>query len=453
MSGNVGLMGRESLTSFTKTTQPELNKWLPRSWVKKYYKKDGILELWNESIIHFTHFDSMEHLHSYNIGWCGIDQMEQVAQEVFEGIAYERIRLKTFNRSVLQGRQLVPVNPPVEIPIHTVFGTCNPKRGWLYDKFVINDAYRKSEDKRIQGLWKPDFKLIEVSTDKNAMFLPDQYLSVQKENMSPREYRRRVEGKWDAFEGQVYIDFTDDLIADKDLTPHPSWKLYVGIDHGGTGMVPKNKANNITYMVFGALEKREGKYPIMHVFSELFLESSNIEETVLAIYSRLKSISYMQKRDYPESETQGVRDVAEVYQWRCDPSMNKKSGDTTETIMDAYMRHAKNCGLRMSLMPGDNEIDTGINKVAWFFAKKLVKVYPACRWYIDTHKTYEYGDNEKPKRGQNDHAPDGGRYMLSGVPLWWKNHREVKVKSIVDKHLEHLRGERVREERYYANAI
>ena len=40
---------------------------------------------------------------------------------------------------------------------------------------------------------------------------------------------------WDIFEGQVYCDFKDELILEKKLIPHPSWDVYVGIDHGGTG--------------------------------------------------------------------------------------------------------------------------------------------------------------------------------------------------------------------------
>ncbi len=441
MSGNVGLLGRYSLTSFYKTTYPELKKWLPASWIRKWYAKDGIIELRNESIIHFTHFDDMEHLHSYNIGWAGIDQLEQVPEEVFTGIALERIRMKYFNRYMYVGRngQKIPLNPPVALPVHTVFATCNPKRGWVYDVFVRNAEYRKSPDPDIQAKFNPSFRLISVSTGANAMFLPEQYIDNQKANMSEREYRRRVLGTWDAFEGQVYEDFSDDFVLKKRLIPRPEWKLYIGIDHGGTGTAPKSNANNITAVVFVAIEERPGDWPKIHVFDELYLPSSTIEETVEAIDHRLRAIMTAQRIHYPEECKEVVAEHPKITAWRCDPSMNRRSGDTVETIMEAYMRHASDRGFTMPLAPGDNELESGIHKIAWMFRRKLVDICPHCANFISEHHNYEFGENEKPKRGQADHECDAFRYTCSAIPLWWKNFQIKPKETVVDMHLRKLR--------------
>jgi len=437
MSGNVGLMGRYSLKAFGKTTYPELIKWLPRSWIRKEWKSDGILELKNESVIHFTHFEDMEHLQSYNIGWCAIDQLEQVPEEVFSGIAFERLRLKFFNRFDWTNGNKVPVQPPVAIPVHSVFSTCNPKRGWVYDLYVRNALKLISPDQDIRAQYKPAFRMITVSTDANAMFLPNQYIAHQKTNMSSREYSRRVLGKWDAFEGQVYEDFSDDFVLEKRYIPHPSWKIYIGLDHGGTGTAPKNNTTNITAAVFVAVEERPGEWPKIHVFDELYLKSSTIEETVAEIDHKLKAIATMQKLNYPD--VMGIGDHPKVYAWRCDPSMNRRSGDTVETIMEAYMRHASDRGFNMPLAPGDNEVESGIHKIAWMFRKGMVDICPHCVNFIAEHHGYEYGENEKPKRGQADHTCDDFRYLCSAIPLWWKNFQIKPKETIVDQHMRHLR--------------
>lgn len=441
MSGNVGLMGRYSMTSFMNTTYREVIKWLPRSWVRKYYKKDGMLELKNESVIHFTHFDTMEHLHSYNVGWVGIDQFEQVPEEVFKGLAYERIRLTALNQFDSNGR---PLDPPAHLDYQTVFATCNPKRGWVYDLFVKNEEFRKAQDDRVRARYNPNYRLISVTTHENQRFLPTGYTQRQRTDMSEREYRRRVMGEWDAFEGQVYEDFNDDLVLEENRIPHPSWKFYVGIDHGGTGSVPANRSINITSVVFAAVKERKGDWPLIHVFDELTLQSSTIEETVEAIDNKLKGIATAMRMHYPRESTDKIGERIPVTAWRCDPSMNRRTGGaekaTVETTAEAYMRHAALRGFNMPLAMGDNSVNSGIQKVSWLFRKGLIIVNPSCSDFITAHQTYEYGNNEQPAKGQFDHPCDAGRYMLSAVPFWWSDFRlPDDNETIVDKELRRLK--------------
>ena len=107
--------------------------------IRKHYRIDGILELINGSVLHFTHFDSMEHLQSYNIGFAAIDQMEQTDWEVFKSIGYERTRLKTLARYDKDGKLLIPefnragecISKTQEerdavLTYQCAFGVCNP---------------------------------------------------------------------------------------------------------------------------------------------------------------------------------------------------------------------------------------------------------------------------------------------------------------------------------------
>lgn len=427
MSGNVGLTGRLKLADFEKTTLPELERWLPRQWIRKKYRKDALIELVNESVLMWTHFETFEHLQSFNIGFCAFDQMEQIPFDVFKSVAYERIRLTTLRRFDPNTKK--PADPPVALPYQTVFGACNPKRCWIYKSFVENDRYRQSADRNIQRLYNPSFRLITSSTYENASNLPPDYIERQKRDKSSRDFARSVAGSWDAFEGQVYDDFTDDLIHESNFVPRPDWPVYVGIDHGGTGAPGPNFAHNTTSVTFAALEPRDGDYPVVHVYDELFLPSSTIEETVTAIDDKLKAHMTASKLAYPEYWRNNWTSEPHipVEAWRCDPSMQRRVDNTDETIMECYIRNASNRGFVMALAPGNNDVSAGIQKVSWLFRRKLLRVNPRCRRWIDAHKSYEYGKNEAPAAGQCDHP------CLHGDTLIDTTNGRIPIKDLVGK--------------------
>ena len=452
LSGNVGLTGRYSITDFEKTTLLELLKWLPKQWIRKHFIKDGKIELWNESVIMYTHFDDVEHIKSLgiNIGFAAIDQMEQIKLEVFNALAYERIRLTTLNRFNYTKDGKVPVDPPAVLNYQMVFGTSNPKRGWVHDKFAKNEELRTSKDSEIQKLYNSDYKLINSSTYENEKNLPPQYIERQKRDKSKREFARSVLGTWDAFEGQIYEDFTDDLINEKNIVPAPWWNIYVGVDHGGTGSPGSNYANNITYVAFGAEENITGKPSRVLVYDELFLPSSTIEETVSAIDEKLKVHKTAQLMYY-NNYFQQFADKKEtphptISAWRCDPTMNRNRSDADESILECYMRFASMHGFNMPLSNGDSKIAVGIQKVSWMLRKKLLRVNPRCKWWIETHKSYEYGLNEKPAEKQNDHPCDATRFMLSALPVWYATFDMPEVEeSMIQKD---MRMNIKREEQY-----
>ena len=442
LSGNVGLIGRLSRTSFDKTTMPELKKWLPKSWIRKFHERDGIIELKNESIIHITHFDQMEHLHGYNIGFCGIDQMEQMPEDVFVDITLERLRLNELIRLDSNGNQ---IHPAPALPYRTVFGTANPKRGWLYDTFVRNEEYKDSKNPDERKKYDPEYRYINVATYENERFLPEKYVSRQKRVMSDRQYARRVEGHWDAFEGQIYIDFTDDLIVGKKL-PEPHWDIYIGIDHGGAAAPGPGNSTNITAVAFLALEPRPHQHPKVHQFDELFLPSSTIKETVEEIERKLMGLATIWRMKHgTDADPYVDNKLAVVKAWRCDPSMKRRNGDNPETIIDTYVRFAKDRGWRMALTAGGNEVDGALEKISWMMREKIYDIGANCKESINELKTYEYGNNDKPAAKQSDHLCDALRYICSALPFWLK-----KLTHVVEKSREQLHIERIRKQNQFA---
>jgi len=433
MSGNIILLGRLKLDNFLKTTLPELMRWLPRQWIRKHYRKDNILELWNETIYHFTHFDSVDHLQSYNVGAVGFDQMEEIPWDVFKAMGYERIRLKTLTRFDKYGNMIVPEfdeNTGVCISdsdekknavlnYQSAYGVCNPKGCWIYDKFYKNETYHQSTIPHIIKRYNPDYQLIMSSTYENEANLPSGYIERQQRDKSSRDFKRTVLGLWDVFEGQVFLDFTDDLIATEKIVPHPDWLLYVGIDHGGTA-IDETRQTGVTAVTIMAVEKRQWDWDRVYVIDEIYLQGSTIEETVQAVIRKLIEIKTKQKEKYRDV-VQDNYPFPKVRAWRGGRDMFRGIQDANESISERYMRYARMHGLAMSLAnAGSNEAE-GIERVNWMFRKKLVSVNPHCIHYIEAHRTVEYGKNEKIKDKQDDHSCESGIYAMSAMPIWSKN--------------------------------
>ena len=453
LSGNYGVLGRLRLKDFYDTTYKEFMHWLPRSWIRKFYKKDGILELVNESVYQFTHLDSIEHLVGLSIGFAGIDQIEQIPESVFDELAYNRVRLKVLNRfRYVQGKkiQIIPhfnadgdcisIEPDelsAVLKYQNIFGVCNPRRCWVYKRFVLNEECLESHDAIVRARHNPDYKLIGIPTPENKPYLPANYIERQRRDKNEREFKRDVLGSWDVFEGQVYSDFTDDLILSKNQIPNPSWDVYVGIDHGGTGY-DNTRATGITAVTFAALEPRQGTYPKAHIFSELDLPASTIEETVVAIDGVLKATYVAQKYHYELFDKQHISPDGriKVKAWRCSPDMMKGIQDEHESIMERYMRVASERGFLMPLAIGSKDEHERIEKTNWIFRKKLCDVNPRCINYINSHRAVEYGANEKIKLAQDDHHCESGGYLFSGLPTLWRDVKvPVEVQSIVDREL------------------
>ncbi len=464
MSGNVGCIGRLREKDFIRTTLPELKKWLPPPWIKSEQKNIGRLELINGSVLWYAHFDNISSVVSLNLGFIAADQAEEMPEEVWDELSYNRIRLKTMTRYRRDGTLIVPQfdakgncisTDPLEqaavLNYQTAFGACNPRRCWIYNRFVRNEEYRISSDLKVQEKYNPKYQLINIPTTENIRNVPQDYISDQKKDKTDKAYNRDVLGTWDAWEGQIYIDFTDDLIRTDDtddkpanIIPHPSWKIYIGIDHGGTGLDP-SKATGVTAVVFVAIETIPGSFPKAHVFDELYLPSSTIKETVEAIDNKLQHIYTQQKYHYPEIITSAVpgRRV-DVQKWRCDPSMQKNIQDSNETIIQRYKRFAKLRGMKMPLAPGGNDFSETSERVSWIMREKIMDVSPKCIDFIEDHKDWEYGNNEKPRLMQKDHAADAFRYIASAFPFAMKKlSLPALPKSIVDVVLEQQEQDRM----------
>ena len=445
MSGNVGLLGRFKSVDFLKTTYLALMRELPASWIEDEDRNLGIIYLKNHSIIHYTHIDSVDHILGYNLGWFGGDQTEEIPKDVWDELKLRRIRLRVLTRYDEYGRVIQPefddfgtgISPdPAEIAavLHyqTAFGVCNPKRCWIYDDFVRNEEHKLSVFAKSK--YDPEHKLIIIPSTENLKYLPPQYIDRQKRTLSTREYKRYVEGLWDAFEGQVYEDFHSRHINGINIIPPPNWDIGVFIDHGGSGTPQKQMATNVKAVVFVAYHKQGLEYPQFLIFDSLYLGGSTIENAVMEIRERLVYHHNARKKVYDWYNS--TDEMIKVNIWRCGQDMAKGLDDSDESIMEAWMRHGRNIGMRMSLAPGNNDVDAGVARVNWLFREDLMKINPWNVEGIDELNTIEFDENEKIKKFQADHFCEALRVGILSIHIDIQSPEMNKPKTLEEKVME-----------------
>ena len=169
----------------------------------------------------------------------------------------------------------------------------------------------------------------------------------------------------------------------------------------------------MTAVAFAALEPRPGAWPKLHVFDELYLQGSTVQDTVAEIDTRLKALRTAQAYHYTDVPLGSVR----VKTWRCSPDMVRGIQDEHETIMERYMKFGKMRGLFMPLAAGAHDQAEKIERTNWFFREGLADVNPCCIHTINCWKGVEYGSNGKIKAMQDDHNSEAFDLLLSGVPV------------------------------------
>jgi phage terminase large subunit-like protein len=141
--------------------------------VKKFYKREQILEVKNGSVIYFKSTDSgVEKFTGASIRYCAID--EDVPEEIFREIVMRTVDKK--------GDLWITITP--------LYST------WMYEKIYL----RQFTD--------PELQVFQGSTYENASNLPEGEIERLKTLYSPEELQARLYGKFLFLEGLVYKEFS-----------------------------------------------------------------------------------------------------------------------------------------------------------------------------------------------------------------------------------------------------
>ena len=193
---NFGLICRKVRATLPQTTlKTFLEKVCPSELIADYNKSEGLIKLTNGSGILFGGLDDPLKLGSLELGWAGIDEAIETAQDDWR---------------MLEGRLRLP-----DVP-HQIFASTNPgpPTHYLYQMFfrdMVGEVYH-------------------ASTFDNPS-LPEDY----RQRMAELEgvYRDRyVLGLWKGLEGLVYSAFDDRACLIPRFEIGKSWPVHCGHDFG-----------------------------------------------------------------------------------------------------------------------------------------------------------------------------------------------------------------------------
>lgn len=219
--GSLGVIGRLTAKSLRETTQRRFFEVCDPSLIEEYNKGEEHLWIKTNAVdgkgnpiyseILFFHLDDPGPLGSLDISYFWIDEAHEpdggeVPEPVFD---------------MLTARLRHPVGP------WRGFVTSNSGgKDWVWDKFF--NPQKRETYLEYEG-WN-------VPTSANAKYLPPGYEEELRRTKSATWVARFLDGSFDAFEGQVYVDFDENIHTfDPDTVDiSPAWDHGAGFDFGIT---------------------------------------------------------------------------------------------------------------------------------------------------------------------------------------------------------------------------
>lgn len=428
--GSNGLLGRSTYPKLNDTLRKVFFLWCPEDWIKKRpTQDDNTCYLNNGTTVNFRYISqrgkqnvdgsTTSNLLSATYDWIGIDQVEDpeiVHKDMLDLMG--RLRGQTPYRPVNgENDPTMPSSGPRWLML-----TANPSPGWIY-KEVIQPVHiwKKTGRKTDKLLYDkvtgtPIIDIIEGSTYTNSDNLTPDFIQSLEVAYKGQMGERFLHGKWAAFEGLVYGDFSEERNV---ITREQAFRYLdqcrrrhvklVGIEGYDFGLTKPS-----CYLV-GAVDDW-GRVIILDGFYKgKFHYSDQPDE-----YRRVRG-KYVHLIDFEDKV-------------RADPSIfRSKVVDRHKNTGDTIAKLLKDLG--MPCKPANNDIQSGIAKVGAYIAGTpwvphlisgekggpLLYVVDDMQYILDELGNYywdkdTYGGEIDAPIDRDDHAMDTLKYMMSHLP-------------------------------------
>jgi PBSX family phage terminase large subunit len=278
----------------------------------------------------------------------------------------------------------------LSIPGSKFFGSTNPgpSAHWLRKDFLL-----RGDD---PGLNLRQFHFV---LDDNPSLTDEVKAGIRATNTG-MYFRRFVLGEWCNAEGSIYEMFDADRHVVDVLPVIKRW-IGVGIDHG-------------TRASFAALVLGLGVDRRLYFVAEWYWDSTKRGQQLADVQYSAKFREFLASIRHPGSQLHGIRPERVVV----DPS-------ALNFIRQLHLdRHLFDGGI--TIASADNAVMDGIRLVSSLLASGRLKIHRSCANLIDQMQSYSW-DEKATERGEDkpvkkdDHAVDGGRYVLTTTRSVWRN--------------------------------
>lgn len=359
--GSTVLVGRWSYKELSHTSWDTLIRLLPRAVIRGVASSNTnmAVRLVNGSTALGWNLQNWLRLTSLNLDAAWIDEVTELP----DAAPYMEVCRR------LRG----PMGP------HRLWVTGTPAGlDWIWDLYVKEN--------------KPDHHYVHAPTRTNAAHLPVEYENRLRSVLSPEEKLRFLEAQFNAFGGQIFWNWDEDVHVVEPFPIPEHWPKYRGLDPG--------YAQDPAACILVTVDEDGNHY----VIDEFYERGKLIRE-------QAKEILRMSK---------GYRVEYTAY----DPSANKRSDETGTTQIDVYRNH----GIHPCRM-GDSRADPMIEVVRDMLAVDAARLHPLslragspqlfvfkpCTWIRHEFAAWRWGKNNRPMEA-NDHALKALMYLISTRP-------------------------------------
>ena len=425
--GCTGLIARETYPKLNDTIRKEFYKWVPKGAVARWpTKDDNTLVFKNGSIVYFRYIaqrgksaedgTTTSNLLSMTLDWVIVDQIEdpQIKHKDFKDIM-GRLR---GSAPYVGNDPTMPMSGPRWFIV-----TANPTANWFYKKVIApfkrfqstgvvepDLLYSKRHNKCLMGL-------VEGATHENSHNLDEDFIDGLESSYTGQMYDRFVLGKWAAYEGLVYPQFTAEVhmlperaILDYIEREYAKGQRFTAIEGFDFGMVKPSCYLFGFVDTLGRVIVVDGFYkptpdldwagPEINRIRSLYYGWINVENKLIADPAIFKRTVF--KRGVGTSATTVAKVLQEDHDIHCTPGQNAIEAGVTK--VSSYLNPHAMMSFIAEGKPGP----------LIYFNRKLSFIedeFDAYFWKTDSE-----GERLDEPSDRNDHAMDTIKYMLSKRP-------------------------------------
>lgn len=431
--GSNGLLGRSTYPKLNDTLRKVFFEWCPKEWIARMpTKDDNTCILTNGSVINFRYVaqrgkqnpdgSTSSNLLSATYDWIGIDQVEdpEITEKDILVDLMGRMRGQTVYRpGAGQDDPTMPSTGPRFIML-----TANPSHNWFFKKVIQPYLIWKHRGIKTDELLVnpetgvPILELFEGSTYTNKANLPPDFLRNLEATFKGQARERFLMGKWAAFEGLVYGEFSQERHA-LSREQIMAWITDCRAQHVRLHAIEAYDfgLSSPTCYLFGIVD-HFGRIVWVDGFYESNLSYTKHPARIREIRDRWRIY--------------GVTVAKPIY---ADPAIWKKTAPVAGKATAGVAVASLLTKLGLTLTPANNEITSGIAKMAAYFEGTmatphivtgqlpgpLLYVSDELEFFITEISSYFWkrnpqGQNVDEPIDANDHAMDASRYGVSKMP-------------------------------------
>lgn len=268
--------------------------------------------------------------------------------------------------------------------------TLTDKQGWCL--FISTpkgkDAFWDLWMKGQRG--EDGYKSWRFKTEDNP-YIPRSEIKEAKEQLNERYFRQEYEASFEDFTGLIYPEFSETKHVFNELPIDAHWERVGAIDPAITGTFAA---------LFGAFDENG----VCYVFGEYYERDRRVSEVVEIIKGQCD-------------------------RWLGDPAGRHKTFNRNGqlySIFDEFLEYG------LQLEPADNDVDSGINRVAEYFKADKIKIHASCKNLIEELLIYHWSEEKETSSGIMKPKPYKSRDHLCFVKDTMILMADRTLKSIAD---------------------